>query len=85
MLKRLIQASSIACMLALGAGFSANAAIPAGGASEEDLAAPVGSFTSDIAVPSDKNSRAHQSRSYKRLALQQGTVPSSGEHRVRER
>jgi hypothetical protein len=80
MLKKFIQASSIACLLAIGAGFSANAAIPSGG-NEEDLAAPVGSFTSDIAIPSDKNSRSHQSRFYKRLALQQENGLSFGEHR----
>jgi hypothetical protein len=44
MLKKLIQVSSLAGMLAMAA------LLPAA-ASEEDLAAPAGSFTSDMAIP----------------------------------
>ena len=44
MLKKLIQVSSLTGLLAM-------AAILPAAASEEDLAAPAGSFTSDMAIP----------------------------------
>jgi hypothetical protein len=44
MLKKIVQVSSLSLMVALGAALPAIA-------SEEDIAAPVGSFTSDMAVP----------------------------------
>jgi hypothetical protein len=44
MLKKIVQVSSLSLMVAF------SAALPAI-ASEEDIAAPVGSFTSDMAVP----------------------------------
>ena len=79
MLKRIIQASSIACILMIGAGVSANAA----GTNEEDLAAPAGSFTSASAIPFGKDFRAHpQSRRFERFALQQGKAPSFDGHRA---
>lgn len=46
MLKKLIQISSLTAMLALTAILPAAAS-----ASEEDAAAPAGSFTSDMAIP----------------------------------
>ena len=47
MLKKIVQVSSLSLMVAL------SAALPAI-ASEEDIAAPVGSFTSDMAVPAQQ-------------------------------
>ena len=47
MLKKIVQVSSLSLMVAL------SAALPAI-ASEEDIAAPVGSFTSDMAVPASQ-------------------------------
>ena len=44
MLKKIVQVSSLTLMVALAA------ALPAA-ANEEDAAAPVGSFTSDMAIP----------------------------------
>jgi hypothetical protein len=44
MLKKILQVSSLGLMVALAAGLPASA-------NEEDAAAPVGSFTSDMAVP----------------------------------
>jgi hypothetical protein len=44
MLKKIVQISSLAAMIALSAGLPASA-------SEEDAAAPAGSFTSDMAIP----------------------------------
>ena len=44
MLKKIVQVSSLSLMVTLGAALPAIA-------SEEDIAAPVGSFTSDMAVP----------------------------------
>ncbi|HWF63807.1 MAG TPA: hypothetical protein VN685_04260 [Rhizomicrobium sp.] len=44
MLKKIVQISSLAALIALSAGLPA-------GASEEDAAAPAGSFTSDMAIP----------------------------------
>ena len=44
MLKKIVQISSLALLVALSAGLPASA-------SEEDLAAPAGSFTSDMAIP----------------------------------
>ena len=48
MLKRLIQVSSLTALLALGAVLPAAAWT---GGSEEDAAAPAGSFTSSMAIP----------------------------------
>ena len=45
MLKTILKASAVASVLALGF------ALPASAASEEDMAAPVGSFTADMARP----------------------------------
>ena len=47
MLKKIVQVSSLSLMVALGAALPAIA-------SEEDIAAPVGSFTSDMAVPASQ-------------------------------
>ena len=47
MLKKILQASAIASVLAIGFVLPASAAVY----SEEDAAAPVGSFTSDMAAP----------------------------------
>ena len=44
MLKKIVQVSSLGLMVAFAAALPAIA-------SEEDIAAPVGSFTSDMAVP----------------------------------
>ena len=52
MLKKIVQVSSLSLMVALGAALPAIA-------SEEDIAAPVGSFTSDMAVPAPQFA-AHQ-------------------------
>ncbi len=83
MLKKIITASSIACMLMIGAGVSANAATL--GANEEDIAAPAGSFTSEAAVPHDRRFQGrHQSMRFERFALQQGNAPSFGGHRAHE-
>ena len=47
MLKKILQASAVASVLAIGFGLPAGAAVY----SEEDAAAPVGSFTTDMAAP----------------------------------
>lgn len=52
MLKKIIQISSLAAMLALSAGLPASA-------SEEDAAAPAGSFTSDMAAPHGQFAMRH--------------------------
>ena len=44
MLKKIVQISSLAALIALSAGLPAMA-------SDEDAAAPAGSFTSDMAIP----------------------------------
>ena len=44
MLKRIVQISSLAALIALSVGLPAIA-------NEEDAAAPAGSFTSDMAIP----------------------------------
>jgi hypothetical protein len=44
MLKKILQVSSLTLMVAFAAGLPAIA-------SEEDIAAPAGSFTSDMAIP----------------------------------
>jgi hypothetical protein len=47
MLKKIVQVSSLSLMVAMAAALPAIA-------SEEDIAAPVGSFTSDMAVPASQ-------------------------------
>jgi hypothetical protein len=47
MLKKIVQVSSLSLMVALATALPAIA-------SEEDIAAPVGSFTSDMAVPASQ-------------------------------
>jgi hypothetical protein len=51
MSKRILYASSLAFVLTVGTFMSANASSLTG--NEEDLAAPHGSFTSDMATPAD--------------------------------
>jgi hypothetical protein len=53
MLKKIIQVSSLVFTLAVAGGISANAGTLGG--NEEDAAAPVGSFTSAMAVPASSN------------------------------
>ena len=53
MLKKIVQISSLAAMLALSAGLPASA-------SEEDAAAPAGSFTSDMAAPHGQFAMRHE-------------------------
>jgi len=53
MLKKIVQVSSLALMVALSAGLPA-------GASEEDAAAPAGSFTSDMAAPHGQFAMRHE-------------------------
>jgi hypothetical protein len=47
MLKKIVQVSSLSLIVAMAAALPAIA-------SEEDIAAPVGSFTSDMAVPASQ-------------------------------
>jgi hypothetical protein len=53
MLKEIIRASSLAFVVAMGASVSAHASELNVGANEENLAAPHGSFTSDMTAPAD--------------------------------
>lgn len=53
MLKKIVQISSLAAMLALSAGLPASA-------SEEDAAAPAGSFTSDMSAPQGQFAMRHE-------------------------
>jgi len=53
MLQKIIRVSSLAFVLAMGASISAHASELNVSANEEDLAAPHGSFTSDMAAPAD--------------------------------
>ena len=57
MLKKLIQVSSLVCTLAMASWIPANAS-----SNEEDAAAPVGSFTSDMSVPASLNFEATDRR-----------------------
>lgn len=51
-MKKLIQVSSLTAMLALASMLGLAAILPAAASpSEEDAAAPAGSFTSDMAIP----------------------------------
>jgi hypothetical protein len=72
MLKKIVQVSSLSLMVALGAALPAIA-------SEEDIAAPVGSFTSDMAVP------ASQFGSHKHFAMRQHDGSWFGAHRAHMR
>ncbi|HEY2837151.1 MAG TPA: hypothetical protein VGI89_11330 [Rhizomicrobium sp.] len=58
MLKKILQASAVASVLVIGFGLPASAAVY----SEEDAAAPVGSFTSDMAVPMSPRFEAFMAR-----------------------
>jgi len=53
MLQKVIRASSLVFVLAIGASVSAHASELHVSATEADLAAPHGSFTSDMGAPSD--------------------------------
>ena len=53
MLQKILRASSLVFVLAMGASVSAHASELGVSANEEDLAAPHGSFTSDMAAPAD--------------------------------
>ena len=53
MLQKIIRASSLAFVLAMTASVSAHASELNVSANEEDLAAPHGSFTSDMGAPAD--------------------------------
>jgi hypothetical protein len=53
MLQKIIRASSLAFVLAMAASVSAHASELGVSANEEDLAAPHGSFTSDMSAPTD--------------------------------
>jgi len=57
-LKKILQASAIASVLAIGFVLPASAAVY----SEEDAAAPVGSFTSDMAAPMSPRFAAFMAR-----------------------
>ena len=52
MLKKIAQVSSLGLMVAFAAALPAIA-------SEEDIAAPVGSFTSDMAIPASQSAAHH--------------------------
>lgn len=58
MLKRIAQVSALALILPMTAALPAGAATWSGG-SEEDAAAPQGSFTSDMSVPMQPGRSAH--------------------------
>jgi hypothetical protein len=72
MLKKIVQVSSLSLMVALGAALPAIA-------SEEDIAAPVGSFTSDMAIP------ASQFGSHGHFAMHQHDGSWFGAHRAHMR
>lgn len=77
MLKTILKASAVASVLALGF------ALPASAANEEDLAAPLGSFTADMPAPVHPRfeaflaqhpdfARHMHARMMRRAALEQG-------------
>jgi hypothetical protein len=72
MLKKIVQVSSLSLMVAMAAALPAIA-------SEEDIAAPVGSFTSDMAVP------ASQFGSHGRFAMHRHDGFWFGAHRAHMR
>jgi hypothetical protein len=57
-LKKILQASAVASVLALGFALPASAAVY----TEEDAAAPVGSFTSDMTAPMSPRVQAFLAR-----------------------
>jgi|GEM_PF-5145445 len=72
MLKKIVQVSSLSLMVALATALPAIA-------SEEDIAAPVGSFTSDMAIP------APQFGSHGHFAMRQHGGFWFGAHRAHMR
>jgi hypothetical protein len=81
MLKKIIQVSSLVAALAIASGISANA----GSANEEDIAAPVGSFTSAMAVPAGPNFEATDRRArHQRFAMRFNNDRSAGDRAVRQ-
>lgn len=63
MLKKIIQVSSLVCVLAAASW------IPANAASEEDAAAPAGSFTSNMSVPATGLDGAYRRWRHERFAM----------------
>jgi len=57
-LKKILQTSAVVSVLAIGFGLPASAAVY----SEEDAAAPVGSFTTDMTVPMSPRFTAFMAR-----------------------
>jgi len=81
MLKKLIQVSSLVCTLAIGTWIPANASSVGGSGNEEDAAAPVGSFTSDMPVPASlKFAGVDQRCRHEKVAMRSGDDLSSAEH-----
>ena len=73
MLKKILQVSSLAFVLAMGASISANASSANGNGNEEDLSAPAGSFTSDMPAPARFSAAENYRRwRHERLALRFG-------------
>jgi hypothetical protein len=83
MLKRIIQVSSLVATLAIASGISANASSLSG--NEEDAAAPVGSFTSTMAVPAGPNFEATDRRArHERFAMRFNNDRPAGDRTVRQ-
>jgi hypothetical protein len=73
MLKKILKVSSMAFVLAMGASISANASSVGENGNEEDLSAPVGSFTSGMPAPAKFNTAENGRRwRHDRLALRFG-------------
>lgn len=75
MLKKIVQISSLALMVAFAAGLPAHA-------SEEDAAAPAGSFTSDMAAPAPHSHFAMRRDGASWFAAHHGHMQSRNMERI---
>ena len=83
MLKKIIQVSSLVFTLAVAGGISANAATV--GVSEEDAAAPAGSFTSAMEAPTSSNFAAIERHvRHEHFAMRFASAQFAHDHAMRQ-